>query len=95
MTLSAFNLTLEEVKQHLKVEHELENGLITDLTTAAIQEAGEYLNRDWAAGEYPAAVKTGILTLIASKYEHRGDEGNALRPEQINGLRSFSYLPGL
>ena len=95
MTLSAFNLTLAEVKNYLKVEHELDNDIITELTTAAILEAGEYLNRDWNAGEYPAAVKTGILSLIASKYEHRGDEANALNPWQINGLRSYAYLPGV
>lgn len=95
MTLSNFTIALDEVKNYLRVENNLDDLLIGDFTAAAIEEAGNYLNRDWPAGEYPTAIKTDILTLIAWKYENRGDMAAGLPPIPLTGLNQYRLLPGL
>lgn len=95
MTLLAANLTLAEVKAFLKVEHALDDSLITLLTEAAIDEAGNYLNRDFEPGELPAAVKLDILRLIAWRFENMGDTTAGLPPIPFNGFNQYRLLPGL
>lgn len=93
MALTSFTITLDETKVYLKVEHDLENDLITDLTQAAIEEVGSYLNRDWLQGEYPAAVKMAVLEAVAFWYENRGDSD--LPDIAKDRLEKLRFLPGL
>lgn len=95
--LKNLTITLEEAKQWLKVEHAMEDLLITNLIEAAKEEAGGFLNRDWEAGKYPASVRVDVLNIIAYRFEHRGDdaEWDNLPPIPLPGLNRYRLLPGL
>lgn len=94
--LQGLELPLATVKKWLKVEHDLEDDLITRLTAAAKEQAGAYLNRDFSPGNVPASIETDVLNIIAYRFEHRGDEvENVLPPIALPGLRQHRLLPGL
>jgi uncharacterized phage protein (predicted DNA packaging) len=68
-------LTLERVKEHLRIEHDLEDALITSYMGAAIDFAETFLGRKLDEfGELPAMIQAGILIHVALLYEAREGE---------------------
>lgn len=92
MAWETYTIELEEVKNYLKVEHELENNLIGRLTSAAIDTARQRTNRDFET--MPAAVELAILKVIAFWYENRS-ENNTIPKEADDLFRSYYRWPGL
>ncbi len=69
----AFNLTT--VKSHLRIEHELEDGLITSYMTAAQDFAETFLGCKLTDfGTLPGTVLAGLLLHTALLYESREGE---------------------
>ncbi len=69
----AFNLTT--VKSHLRIEHELEDGLITSYMTAAQDFAETFLGCKLTDFEtLPGTVLAGLLLHTALLYESREGE---------------------
>lgn len=94
--LKGLELPLATVKKWLKVEHDLEDDLITKLIAGAKDTAGGYLGRDFATGDVPASVEIDVLNIIAYRFENRGDEIDTLLPPiALPGLKQYRLLPGL
>lgn len=82
-------ITLQEVKNYLKVENNDDDNLINSLLTAAIQYCEVFLGRpineekmtDENRWEVPEMIKIAILMLIAHWYENRGVIGDKLTGE--------------
>lgn len=77
-------LTTEEIKSHLRIEHDLENTDLERLKQIACNRVDQYMGYDFTTvnkeGEtllipyvVPEEMKQAILMLIAHYYEHRGD----------------------
>lgn len=71
-------LTLQEVKAHLRVEHDAEDALIEQQMRAAEDYVAQYLNRPvpWADDdgdpvEVPASVRAAALMIVSGLYYHR------------------------
>lgn len=66
-------LTLAETKQHLRVDLEDDDTLITGLIAAATTATGDYLDNASLVMDAtaPAPVKTAALLLVADLYENR------------------------
>lgn len=62
-------MNLEDIKNHLRVQHDQEDDLITTYWNAAIGHVDSYL--DGIPDPIPAPVEAAILLLIADMYEHR------------------------
>lgn len=76
-------LSLEEVKNYLRVEHTLDDAFITDLMEIAKEQADHYLQNDfkelsetgeWVDAPVPFSVKLACFKTIASWYETRSDD---------------------
>ena len=94
--LKGLEITLQQAKEWLKVEHDLDDLFLSMLIPAAKEQAGGFLNRDWDPGEYPDSVRVDVLNIIAYRYEHRGDETSGeLPPIPLPGLKKYRLLPGL
>lgn len=92
MAWETYTIPLEDVKEYLKVEHELENKLIGRLTSAAIDTARQRTNRDFET--VPAAVELAILKIIAFWYENRS-EYNTIPEEAEEIFKLYYRWPGL
>lgn len=71
-------LTLQEVKAHLRVEHDEEDALIEQQMRAAEDYVAQYLNRPvpWTDDngdpvEVPASVRAAALMVVSGLYYHR------------------------
>ena len=62
-------VTLSEAKQHLRIDHNDEDSLITIYIEAAELNACQYLNLEELPQEL--AIKAAILLLVGDFYEHR------------------------
>lgn len=71
-------ITLDEVKNYLRVDQDAEDGLIAFLLDAATDAAADYINLTPAelAPAMPAPVKAAILLQVADLYENRERQGS-------------------
>lgn len=92
MAWATYTISLEEVKNYLKVEHDLEDSLIGRLTSAAIDIASQRTNRDFV--NTPAAVELAIFKTIAYWYENRS-ELNEVPIEADEIFKTYYRYPGL
>lgn len=90
-TWTEYTIPLEEVKEYLKVEHNLEDVTISKLTSAAINIASQ-TNREFET--VPADVELAILKTIAFWYENRSELGNT-PPEASEIFQRHYRWPGL
>lgn len=74
-TWDTYTIPLEEIKNYLKVDHNLEDKLIEMMTAAAISKAAQRINRTFQ--EVPADVELAIYKTILFWYENRSDTNNA------------------
>lgn len=70
-------ITLDEVKNYLRVDQDAEDALIGSLMDAATDAAADYLNLTPAElrAAMPAPVKAAILLQVADLYENRERQG--------------------
>lgn len=70
-------ITLDEVKNYLRVTDDAEDALIASLLDAATIAAGDYLNltADELTAAMPAPVKAAILLQVGDLYENRERQG--------------------
>lgn len=92
MTWATYSIPLEDVKEYLKVEHDLEDSLIGRLTSAAIDIASQRTNRTF--DKIPAAVELAIFKTIAYWYENRS-ELNEVPTEADEIFKTYYRYPGL
>lgn len=65
-------VTLEEAKLYLRVGHDDEDALISDLIEAAREYCETYTEQVWQGNAMtPKRVKQAILILVADMYENR------------------------
>lgn len=92
MAWDTYTIPLEDIKEYLKVEHNLEDKTIGRISAAAIQKAGTRTNRDF--DKVPADVELAIFKIIAYWYENRSDQNNI--PDDAEQLLAAHYRwPGL
>lgn len=92
-----FLVTLEEVKNHCIIEHDLDDKLLDIYISAAEEAVANAINRDLIsiANEVQQGnrqtIKVAVLTLIASWYENREavSEGNVI-PREVP--YSFKFI---
>ena len=98
------NIKLDEIKNWLKIEHDIDNAILESLKSVAIHEAFNFMQNDFeykdSAGELvqqpiPFNVKTACLMFIAYLYEQRGDEQTDLPLNCIRLLVPYKKLVGL
>lgn len=73
MTERLTNLTLDDVKMHLRVTHDDEDLLIQSLTHAAMNEIERYIGAD-LPDPLPADLALAVMDQVAWAYDHRADE---------------------
>lgn len=83
-------LELTEVKNHLRVEHDLDDGLIQRFLKSATEEVANYLNRDFEGEEVPAEIEIWILNRVATYYENR--QGNIPKPD-FSPVQTYRRYP--
>jgi len=72
------NLSLNEVKAWLRIDHDDEDYLIETLMDSAFEYTESFLNNDFISDEgeeleIPTPVKYAVLKIISGMYEHRTD----------------------
>lgn len=89
------SLELEDVKAHLRIQHDVEDTLILTYWDAAIGHVEQYLG-DNMPDPAPRPIDAAILLLVADMYEHRTrqttqplSEGSTFRL-LLNPYRSMS-----
>ena len=97
-------LTLEQIKGWLKIEHDLDNLLLIDLKEVAVHEAFNFMQNDFVTeveetGELvnepiPFNVKTACFMMIAYLYENRGDIQVGLPLNSMRLLTPYKKLVG-
>ena len=71
------DLTLEEIKQHLNVDHDLDDGLIESYKVAAFEVCQKHIGKTFGDEEtentvpFTPAIKVGCLMYIAYLYTNR------------------------
>ena len=100
----AEQITLTQIKAWLKVEHDLDNDLITNLREVAVNEAFNFMQNDFQIENdlgvlvdepIPFNVKTACLMFIAYLYENRGDEQTTIPLNCMRLLTPYKRLVGL
>lgn len=66
-------LTLQQTKDHLRVDHDDEDIAITAMIDAATAAAADYLNMplDQMTATVPSPIKAAALLMVADLYENR------------------------
>jgi hypothetical protein len=102
--LSPDQLTIDQIKLWLKIEHDLENDILENLREFASYEAFNFTQNDFEEldenGELvekpiPFNVKLACLLLIAYMYENRGEQANAMPINIVKMLYPYKKLVGL
>jgi hypothetical protein len=76
-------LTLQDAKEHLRVDDYCEDVLIARLIDAATASVGDYINATEPLDDTaPAPVKAAALLLVGALYEQRESQGD--RPYNKN-----------
>jgi hypothetical protein len=96
-------ITLQEIKNWLKIEHDLDNVLLENLRAVAVIEAYNFTQNDFEEenelGELvilpiPFVIKMACLMYIAYLYENRGDEQTSLPHNCMRLLMPYKKLVG-
>lgn len=101
--LSEEQLTLDQIKMWLKVEHDLDNEILINLRDVSVYEAYNFMQNDFESeidGELvekpiPFNVKLSCLMFIAYLYENRGNEVTQLPLNCMRLLTPYKKLVGL
>lgn len=97
-------ITLQEIKDWLKIEHNLDDILLSNLRAVAVVEAYNFMQNDFEEendlGELvilpiPFVIKIACLMSIAYLYENRGNEETSLPLNSIRLLMPYKKLVGL
>lgn len=62
---------LQQAKEHLRIDHDHEDGLIQGYIDAATEAAFDYMNWDEPPIPLPAPVISAVLLVVADLYENR------------------------
>lgn len=83
-------LTLDQTKQHLRIDGDYEDDLITSLLTAATAAVGSHLDNPAIVldNTAPAPLKSAALMLVADLYENR----SAQVEKPLRGNDTFERL---
>jgi Phage gp6-like head-tail connector protein len=96
-------ITLTQIKNWLKVEHDLDNDLLNQLKEGVIHQAFNFMQYDFQEvneqGELvdvpiPFTVKTACLMFIAYLYENRGDNQTTMPLNCMKLLTPYKRLVG-
>jgi hypothetical protein len=96
-------ITMIQIKNWLKVEHDLDNDLLTQLKEGVIHQAFNFMQNDFTEvdqmGELvnipiPFDVKTACLIFIAFLYENRGDQVITMPLNCMRLLAPYKRLVG-
>lgn len=98
-------ITLDQIKAWLKVEHDLDNDILTNLREVAVNEAFNFMQNDFVTevedtGELvnvpiPFNVRTACMMFIAYLYENRGDQQTSMPLNCMKLLNPYKRLVGL
>jgi len=97
-------ITLEELKNYLKVEHTEDDNLISSLLESACEDAENYMGQDFEGETVPKTVEKWIMKRVAKDYEFRtegmekqrlGDESIEVEREDYSDITPYRILPGL
>ena len=82
-------VTLQEMKQHLRILHNFDDAIIQIYLDSAEQHIQNYLGTDYSkTATTPAPIKSAILLLGADLYQNR-----TMQAEQaLNNNRAFDLL---
>ena len=83
-------MTLEEVKQHLRVTHTLEDALIATYTEAAEGHVEQYIGQTLTE-PLPSSIKAAVLLLTGDLYSNRERVSDRYLHE--NGVYSLLLQP--
>ena len=85
-------VTLEEMKQHLRILHDFDDATIQIYLDSAEQHIKNFLGvEDWEkVADAPAPVKSAILLLAADLYQNRTMQAD----QALNNNRAFDLLLG-
>lgn len=84
------SLTVDFVKNYLRVEHDKDDDFIRKLINGACEKAERFMNNSFDVGNVPAAVEGWILKKVGKDYEKRT---TGLSGESIGGLSSGYSTP--
>lgn len=101
--LSEDQLTLDQIKMWLKIEHDMDNEILINLRDVSVYEAYNFMQNDFEEeieGELvekpiPFNIKLACLMFIAYLYENRGNELTQLPLNCMRLITPYKKLVGL
>ncbi|UKH28515.1 head-tail connector protein [Actinobacillus pleuropneumoniae] len=71
------SISLEEIKAHLRIEHDLDDSLLEMLAESALEVAQNYIGKTWGEShtekevKFTSGIKVGCLMFIGHLYANR------------------------
>lgn len=98
-------ITLAEMKNYLRMNGfedfpTEEDSLIQDLIDSAIEDVGDYVNRDYKDElgvqlPIPSKLKISAMKIVAIKYENRTESTKELVQNELLEIAGYRRSPGL
>ena len=83
-------VTVDEVKAHLRIQHDEEDGLLESLLKQAQAAANDFCRADFDA-DAPEPVRLAILLMAAHFYEYRDSSDKAAYTTMLSAFHALLY----
>ena len=83
-------VTVDEVKAHLRIQHDEEDGLLESLLKQAQAAANDFCRADFDA-DAPEPVRLAILLMAAHFYEYRDSSDKAAYATMLSAFHALLY----
>ena len=84
-------VSVAELKTHLRIQHDEEDGLLESLLKQAQAAANDFCRADFDA-DAPEPVRLAILLMAAHFYEYRDSSDKAAYATMISAFGSEAYM---
>ena len=83
-------VTVDEVKAHLRIQHDEEDGLLESLLKQAQAAANDFCRADFDA-DAPEPVRLAILLMAAHFYEYRDSSDKTAYATMLSAFHALLY----
>ena len=85
-------VSLDELKAHLRIENDLEDGLLVSLLAQAQAAAGDYCHTDFdEADPVPEPVRLAVLLMAGHFYENRENSDRSAYSTMMTAFHALLY----
>ena len=84
-------VTVDEVKKHLRIQHDEEDEYIESLIKQAQTAAEDYCRAAWTAEEAPETVRLAVLLMASHFYEYRDSSDRNAYNTMMHAFHALLY----